>query len=186
MRIIDYLKSLYPINEDVELFFAQTAESRSYSKGDIIFSPDSYLRHVYFVESGFTRIYYNKGTRDVTHYFFGPDTFGTGIESLFYQKPSVFGFQALSDTVVMAIPFLAIKQLAETDITMNHIIQKILLDSLISFSKRFYNMQFETASERYQSLMLENPALFQQATLGHIASYLGVSQQTLSVIRGLK
>lgn len=186
MRIIDYLKSLYPINDEIEEFFTTVSETRYYNKGDIIFSPESYLKCVYFVESGFTRIYYNKGTKDVTHYFFGPDTFGTGIESLFYQKPSVFGFQALGDTVVIAVPFLPIRRLAETNIIMNHIIQKILLDSLINFSKRFYNMQFETATERYQSLIADNPELFQKATLGHIASYLGISQQTLSVIRGLK
>lgn len=186
MRIIDYLKSLYPINDEIEFVFTTISETKQYDKGAIVFSPGSYLKHVYFVESGFTRIYYNKGKKDVTHYFFGPDTFGTGIESLYYDKPSVFGFQALSDTRITRVPFSAIQELAATDITMNHIIQRILLDSLINFSKRFYNMQFETASERYQSLIAENPALFQKATLGHIASFLGVSQQTLSVIRGLK
>lgn len=186
MQIIDYLKTLYPISDEIELLFEKTAERRDYNKGEVVFSPGSYLRHVYFVESGFTRIYYNKGKKDVTHFFFGPDTFGTGIESVFYQRPSLFGFQALIETSITRIPFTAIKDLAERDITMNQIIQKILLDSLISFSKRFYHMQFETASERYQSLITANPSLFQNATLGHIASYLGISQQTLSVIRGIK
>ncbi|NGM89553.1 hypothetical protein G5B35_19860 [Parapusillimonas sp. SGNA-6] len=76
--------------------------------------------------------------------------------------------------------------MAETNITVNQIIQKILLDMLIAFSKRFYRSQFETAHERYQSLIAENPELFQHVSLGHIASYLGISQQTLSVIRGMK
>lgn len=186
MNIINYLKRLYPISAELELFFIQCSETRTYAKGEVIFAPGSYLKHVYFVESGFTRIFYYKGTKDVTHYFFGPDSFGTGIESTFYQKPSLFGFQALAPSTITIIPFNAVKKLAEADITMNHIIQKILLDSLIHFSKRFYNMQFESAHERYQSLIEENPELFQNATLGHIASYLGISQQTLSVIRGVK
>jgi hypothetical protein len=84
------------------------------------------------------------------------------------------------------MPLAPIKELAETNITVNHIIQKILLDTLIDFSKRFYNSQFETAQERYNALITDNPALFQNASLGHIASYLGVSQQTLSVIRVMK
>lgn len=186
MKIINYLKALYPISDEVEFFFEKHSETRHYAKGEVIFAPDSYLKHVYFVENGFTRIFYYKGTRDITHYFFGPDSFGTGIESTFYQKPSLFGFQALVPSTVTLVPFSALNQLAEMDITMNRIIQKILLDSLIHFSKRFYNMQFESAHERYQSLIEENPELFQNATLGHIASYLGISQQTLSVIRGIK
>ena len=82
------------------------------------------------------------------------------------------------------IPFQQIYELTKTNIVVNQIIQKTLLDSLINFSNRFYNTQFQTASERYQLLLAENPALFQNASLGHIASYLGISQQTLSVIRG--
>ncbi|VTP98274.1 Uncharacterised protein [Sphingobacterium daejeonense] len=78
------------------------------------------------------------------------------------------------------------EELAKTDITMNKIIQSVLLDSLINFSNRFYNTQFETAHERYNALIEENPELFQNASLGNIASYLGISQQTLSVIRGMK
>jgi CRP-like cAMP-binding protein len=168
------------------MFFDEFSVSKLYQKGDIIFEPGAYLQHIYFVESGFTRVYYYKNGKDVTHYFFGPQTFSTGIESVFYQKPSLFGLQATASSQIITMPLAPIKELAETNITVNHIIQKILLDTLIDFSKRFYNSQFETAQERYNALITDNPALFQNASLGHIASYLGVSQQTLSVIRGMK
>lgn len=184
MTLLDYFRESYQINDELELFFDQHMELKEFQKGDIIFEPDSHLRYIYFIDSGFTRIYYFKNGKDITHYFFGPNSFSTGIESVFYGKPSIFGFQALAPSRIWMIPFNPIAELAKTDITVNQIIQKVLLDSLINFSNRFYKTQFETAQERYQTLIEENPALFQNASLGHIASYLGISQPTLSVIRG--
>jgi len=184
MTLLDYFRESYQINDELELFFDQHIELKEFQKGDIIFEPDSHLRYIYFIESGFTRIYYFKNGKDITHYFFGPNSFSTGIESVFYGKPSIFGFQALAPSRIWMVPFNPIAELAKTDITVNQIIQKVLLDSLINFSNRFYKTQFETAQERYQTLIEENPALFQNASLGHIASYLGISQPTLSVIRG--
>lgn len=186
MDILTYFKELYHIDDELERFFDSHIEVKEFSKGDTIFEPDAYLKYIYFVESGFTRIYYYKNKRDITHYFFGPNTFSTGIESVFYKKPSLFGLQALAPSRICLIPFDPIEELANSNITMNKIIQKVLMDSLISFSSRFYKTQFETAHERYNALIEENPKLFQNASLGHIASYLGISQQTLSVIRGMK
>lgn len=186
MQLISFLKSLHPINDELELFFDSISETKEYNKGDIIFNPGCYLKHIYFVETGFTRVFYFKETKDITHYFFGENTFSTAVESVFYQKPSLVGFQALTHSRITHFPFSAIQELSNINIDVNHLIQKILSDMLIAFSKRFYNSQFETAHERYQSLMEENPELLQNVSLGHIASYLGVSQQTLSVIRGMK
>lgn len=185
MKLIEYFKSLYQIDDELVLFFENAAVTKDYAKGEVIFEPNSYLRYIYFIEEGFTRVFYYKGEKEITHYFFGANTFCTGVESVFYQKPSLFGFQTLAPSRITMIPYTPLRVLADSSITINHIIEKILLDNLIQFSKRFYNSQFETAQERYESLLRENPQLLQNASLGHIASYLGVSQQTLSVIRGL-
>ncbi len=186
MDLISNFKQLYHIDDFLEAYLDKIIETKSFQKGDIIFEPGAYLRYIYFIEEGFTRIYYYKNRRDITHSFFAANSFSTGIESVFYKKPSMFGFQALTASRISYMPFAAIEELAKTNITMNQIVQKVLLDNLIHFSTRFYNTQFETAHERYASLIKENPELFQNATLGHIASYLGISQQTLSVIRGQK
>ncbi|MGJ1204510.1 Crp/Fnr family transcriptional regulator [Sphingobacterium lactis] len=186
MQLLDYFKELYHINDDLEQFFDSIMEVRDFAKGELIFEPGTYLKYFYFIESGFTRMYYYKNRREITHYFFGPNTFSSGSESVFYGKPTIFGFQALAPSRICIVPFAPVQELADTDITVNKIIQTVLLDSLINFSNRFYKTQFETAHERYNALIEENPELFQNASLGHIASYLGISQQTLSVIRGMK
>jgi hypothetical protein len=51
------------------------------------------------------------------------------------------------------------------------------------FSDRLYSLQFHTAQERYSTLLNDHSSILMRAPLGHIASYLGITQQTLSVIR---
>ena len=186
MKLLDHFRKFYHIDDELEQKLDSIIETKEFNKGDVIFEPGTYLKYIYFIESGFTRIYYYKNRKDITHLFFGGNSLSTGIESVFYGNPAVFGFQALAPSTISLMPFSVIEELAKTNITMNKIIQKVLLDNLIQFSNRFYNTQFETAHERYNSLIQDNPELFQNATLGHIASYLGISQQTLSVIRGQK
>ena len=61
--------------------------------------------------------------------------------------------------------------------------RSLLIDTLKTFSDRLYAIQFQSAQERYNTLLAQYPTLLQQVSLGHIASYLGITQQTLSVIR---
>ena len=102
MAILQYFRERYQISDELEQFFDSITEIRAYAKGEVIFEPDAYLKNIYFVESGFTRIYYFKNRRYITHYFFGPQTFSTGIESVFYGKPSLFGFQALAPSRILS------------------------------------------------------------------------------------
>ena len=53
----------------------------------------------------------------------------------------------------------------------------------IRLEERYVNAHFKTATERYENLLLQTPHILERAPLGHIASYLGVSQETLSRIR---
>ena len=53
----------------------------------------------------------------------------------------------------------------------------------IRLEERFINAQFKTAAERYQNLLQQTPHMIERVPLGYIASYLGISQETLSRIR---
>jgi len=56
----------------------------------------------------------------------------------------------------------------------------------IDLEERFLNIQFKTAKDRYQNLLEKNPSLLQRASLGQIATYLGITQETLSRVRAEK
>jgi len=61
-----------------------------------------------------------------------------------------------------------------------------LINVLSAFSDHLFQIQFQTARQRYQILLENHPDILLRTPLGHIASYLGITQQTLSVIRAQK
>jgi len=61
--------------------------------------------------------------------------------------------------------------------------RKIAEELCIILEERITSLHTESAEERYQSLVTNHPHLLQRLSLGHIASYLGITQETLSRIR---
>src|SRR5690606_21020843 len=116
MTLIEHFKTLYHVDDELELFFESISETREYAKGDLIFEPNSYLKHIYFIESGFTRMYYYKTRNNITHYFFGNMSSSTAIVSVFYQTPSLYGFQALPRARTTLLPFGPIRELTNQSI----------------------------------------------------------------------
>ncbi|NGM65243.1 Crp/Fnr family transcriptional regulator [Sphingobacterium sp. SGR-19] len=183
MQLIPYLKTTFGLTDDLLEHLEQVAVTKRYLKKDIILDAAHYSRKVFFIEQGLVRMFYYKSGKAITHYFFSEQTFAAGTESVFYHKKSMYGIEALEPSIITLIPFDAIAELASHSIAMNKLIQTILLQALIGFSARLQSLQFETAQERYQKLTEQHPDILLRAPLGDIASYLGISQQTLSVIR---
>jgi len=183
MELITYFKDTLGWPDDLIEAIDVKSSKREFSKKQVILPVDNYVRNVFFVERGMVRMFYNKSGKDITHYFFNEGTFAAGSESTFYHRKSIYGIEAVEDVSVTIIPFAVIEELSKHSILVNQLIQNILLQSLIGFSTRLHSLQFENAQERYHNLIEQHPDILRRAPLGDIASYLGISQQTLSVIR---
>ena len=59
----------------------------------------------------------------------------------------------------------------------------MLFEALLNVSNRLTAIQFQTAEQRYNNLLETYPNILQRASLYNISTYLGITQQTLSVIR---
>lgn len=183
MDIQKFLREEFNFSESLREELLENIETSLHNKKSWVLEPGQILEDVFFIESGMVKLVYYKENRWVTHFFFMENSFVASSESLFLGTQSPYGIETIEDSSLVRIPFDRIKEIAETSIEMNKIIQQILTNSLIAYSRRLTSLQFESAPDRYQYLMDTNPEIIQRAPLGDIASYLGISQQTLSVIR---
>jgi len=183
MNIKKYLSDHFYFSEKLMGKLLSDCHSHSCGKKEWILEPGQISKDVFFIESGMVKIVYYKENKWVTHFFFLENSFVTSSESLFLAKKSTYGIETIEDSQLVGIPFQLIEDIAQSSIEMNKIIQQILTHNLIAFSRRLTSLQFESASDRYQYLLDTNPEIIKRAPLGDIASYLGISQQTLSVIR---
>lgn len=188
MDITAYLADHFNLPTDLLEILETSGERIKYTKGTVILEPYRPSSKIYFIEQGFLKMFYHKNGREITHHFLSenklmtrPENFGGRIRK---HDSSVFGLTVLeSPTFIFELPFSVVQKQAERSVEMNRVIQQILLDLVQSYSNRLNSLQFESAKERYERLLESAPQTVLRASLGDIASYLGISQQTLSVIR---
>ena len=124
--------------------------------------------------------------KDITHYFFDEDNFTVSFESVFFNRPHPYGQQALEETTLRIIPYSKLDELCNNIPTFKDYRLRIALQEVSMLSDKIYSLQFQSAEQRYKNLLDKFPGVLLRAPLGHIASYLGITQQTLSVIRARK
>ncbi len=155
-----------------------------YSKGDVILPEGKVCRYMYFVEKGMVRQYYYKNGKDVTEHFSYEGRIVICIESFLKQEPSRLIVEALENTVLYGIPYDDLQTLAVRNAEIELLFRKIMEHALISSQVHADSQRFENASERYQRLLQTKPEIVLRAPMIHVASYLQMSPETLSRVRG--
>ncbi|RPD43480.1 Crp/Fnr family transcriptional regulator [Paracnuella aquatica] len=140
-------------------------------------------RHLYFLQQGALRGYYNVDSKSITHWFAFENDFVTSFHSFITQQPAVENIQLLEGSVLWAISKEQLTGLMKQYHPIESLVRTIYEKYYIRLEERFVNAQFKTATERYQDLLQQNPHIIERVPLGYIASYLGISQETLSRIR---
>lgn len=187
MGLQSFLSAHYHLSPEIIEDIVEAGEQKVFSKNENILKPYQPSRKVFFVEKGLVKMYYEKDIRSITHSFIVENQF-IGRSDVFLKSSAQqnirYGLMALeNDTHIYELLFSNIQSHAQTSFEINRLIQDILLYHLMGFSNRLSNLQFENAQERYEQLLLDQPDIILRAPLGDVASYLGISQQTLSVIR---
>lgn len=186
-------KHFHQFTENLTFFQALSQESKeliqgliqfkTFGKNEEIQSIGATCKTIYFVLAGSARIYYLKDGVEVTEYFAFENDLIVRAESLFTGKPSLKAIQSLEESQVMAISSEALFRLFEDHLEIERLFHQLVLKSYLESLKRLENLQFLTAEERYRKLLMDHPEIIQKIPLKYIASYLGITQVSLSRIR---
>ncbi len=167
--------------------FTSTFKREELPKGHFLFHPGEVCQKIYYVEEGIARIYYNseKG-KDITAWFFAENSFLTAVDSFYLNKPTRDYCELLEDSIVHSIKFSDMETMLNGSGDMARIAFYTLYEITKRLTEFIVSIKFQTARERYNTLIQEYPHIFKRVSLGHIASYLGITQETLSRIRAEK
>jgi CRP-like cAMP-binding protein len=152
-------------------------------KDHLLVKQDSVCHYVYFIEKGLTRTFYYKDGKDVTDWLTAEDNFACSIISFLTRQPDRRGIQLLEDSLLWGLHHDELERLYKEYHDLERLGRLLVSFGLIQVQQRFDDLHFATATQRYQTLMDTNPNFLQRVPLGMIASYLGITQETLSRIR---
>ncbi len=158
--------------------------NKTAKKGDIFLKEGQRCDHLYYILDGFARVYYlDLEGNEITHWFCAKDAIITSPFSFLKRQPNILFFEALEDTELILISSPQLEKLIHHLPELGEAFRHINAEFAMVLSRRIMSIHTETAEERYLKLMEEHPLLFQKAKLSHIASFLGITQQSLSRIR---
>jgi CRP-like cAMP-binding protein len=158
--------------------------NKSLEKGELLLESGQRCDYFYLVLKGFLRVYYlDIDGNEVTHWFSAKDTTVTSPFSYFKKEENILFIEALEDTDVLLISSHQLNTIIQNIASANQEARNLLAEFAMTFSRKVMDIHTKSAEARYLKLMAEHPAIFQKAKLSHIASFLGITQQSLSRIR---
>ncbi|MGF7041239.1 Crp/Fnr family transcriptional regulator [Mucilaginibacter lappiensis] len=182
--LIDFLRLLRYISAEDEAIIAAYFEHRFFKEGDFLFSGHRVCTEMFFVCKGVLRIVTNndKGI-DITHFFYKENQICTILQSFNDATPTDPGIQAACDAEVLVITKSKLLALYERLPYMKEIIDKINQQHLIEKVRVRNSYLGEDAENQYKLFIMQQPDIALRVPLKDIASYLGITPQSLSRIR---
>jgi CRP/FNR family transcriptional regulator, anaerobic regulatory protein len=182
--VINILESLGTISDAAKVSLQKRVVKKECPKNHLLLKEGKICRHLYFITQGCARSFYYKDGKEITSWFAFETDAVTSMYSFVSQKPSFENIEILEESVLYAISFDNLQKMYLEYPEFNLIGRLFTEKYYIELEERVMSLQFLTAKERYQKLLAQQPMLLQRVTLGQVASYLGITQETLSRIRG--
>ena len=154
-----------------------------FQKNEFLLAQGQVCRKLYFLLSGYTRVYYQSPFGEVTRDLNKPATFLTALPSYIKETPSEEIIQCMTEVEVLAIPKNHLEELFTKYHNWEHLGRLIIQDMYIDTQQRLYEFIHLTAEERYRKLLKDHSDILDHVPLGVVASFLGVAQPSLSRIR---
>lgn len=178
-----FSKLINTTEEDWKAFEA-ILEVKTLKKKEYLLKQGQISRGVFFLSKGCLRTFHiNEKGKDTSASFYFPNDFLREIESVTNNIPSQKSIQALEDSIVFYIDKSKLKNLYETS-SFYQKLGRIILEKLtISEQKYASLLASHSPKERYLYILKNHPEFIERIPLQHLASYIGISRESLSRIR---
>jgi CRP-like cAMP-binding protein len=178
-----YIANFVKLDDDSRDALAAALQPLELPKGYQLLRPGGICHHLYFIEKGLTRTYYLKDGKDITDWISTEGTIAVSIVSFLTLQPDVRGIELLEPSTLFALGRSDLENLYSRFHDIERLGRLLVSGGILQLQQRFDDLHFATAHQRYQQLIDTTPSLINRVPLGMIASYLGITQETLSRIR---
>lgn len=183
---LNYIRSKIHLDTALENIIVSVCDITKHKKGDLLIQQDQVAHRVYFIDEGSARTFYYHDGKDITSWMYREDQLMTCWSSFYSMSPSHEILQITEDATIISISYDKLQELYASYPRMQEFGRLMVEEQLIFIDQFFKGFMFMTAKEKYELMLSSFPDAPLRINLGHIASFLGITQETLSRIRGRK
>ncbi len=185
-ELLTFLNTIHPLTDELKKFLITHLHILEVRKKKFILKHGHICSNIYFIQKGLVRCFYEKGDKEISSWFMNEGDVIISVQSFFNQSISYESIQALEDSILHYISYRDLQYSYENFPEFNFI-GRVLTEKYYKLSEeRLYAIRMKRAAEKYHNLLLDFPQLLQRIPLKYIASYLGLTEETLSRIRAQK
>ena len=183
-QLVTFLQSVKPLPPELAREIAGHFTERTFRKKELFLEAGKVSDEYLFLATGGMRayVYDTQGDEVTLNFFVGPQPVFE-VASFFQRIPSEEYIQATVDSHGGVISYDRLNYLFHAIPAFREIGRELLVRGFIQFKQRTLSLINKPADVRYAELLRQKPDIFQYASLKHIASYLGVTDSSLSRIR---
>ena len=176
-----HIEKITPLTDAEFDYILSHFSSISYKKHQFLLQEGSPANCDFFVVKGLVKAYYtsNEGKEHILQ-FGMEDWWITDYQAYFNSLPATLNIDCLEDTEVLCLTLINREKLCADLHKIEHFFRQKLNMGYVALQRRILSLMNNSAGQRYEQLLQQYPALFQRVPKPLIASYLGVSRETLS------
>jgi CRP-like cAMP-binding protein len=181
--VIAILNYFHPISEGIKSFFEKHSYACSFHKGKLLLKTGDVCEDIYFIKKGVVRGFIKEGGKDITTWITAENEVVSSISTMDSRKPALENMQAIEDCDMLAITYKDMESLYAQFPEFNIVTRKLLQKYYQDAEGRAYIARLNNAENKYQQFIARYGHLANRVPLKYIASFLGITLETLSRVR---
>jgi len=183
-NLINKIKNSISLSSEAEKYIYSIAKEKLFSKGEILIREGQTVNKTFFVTQGSLRSFcVDKEGKEHTLQFAIKDWWISDYIALYSKEKASLTIECLSDSTIIETNTISIEKVFKAYPAIETFHRKNLETRIVSLSKRILNQLQLSSLEKYKLFVKEFPNIENNALNYHIASYLGITQQSLSRLR---
>jgi len=185
-NIFAHFEKFIGLSENLKSELEKRLKHIVFKKGKTVLNANKVCTESYFINKGILRTYFLKDGKEISEYFCGIDEWVNSPKSFMQRKKDIYYIDAIENTEAYVINVNDLVYLFDNFPEMERYARLSMGSVFGHLMERITSMRFTSAKERYNHFQKTYSDIYYRIPLGMVASYLGITQETLSRIRAEK
>lgn len=181
--VIAALEYFHPLSDGIRDYLQKHSYSCSFRKGKLLLKAGQVSEHIYFIKSGAIRGFIREGKKDITTWITAENEVVSSIYAIDSRTPALENMQALENCELLALTYDDFQNLYLEFPEFNIVARKVLQKYYQDAEGRAFIARLTNAENKYRLYIARYGHLVNRIPLKYIASFLGITLETLSRVR---
>ncbi|MBK1895994.1 Crp/Fnr family transcriptional regulator [Chryseobacterium paridis] len=184
--ILNHFSQYIKVSDAFKKELLERISYKTFEKGDLLQDADKICTESHFILNGLTRTYYLKDGMEISEYFSCENEWINSPKSFIERTKDIYYIDCLEKTHTFCLKINDLGYLFDHFPEMERYARLSMGSVFGHLMERITSQRFTTAKEKYEHFLTTYKGVYHRIPLGMVASYLGITQSTLSRLRAGK